>query len=229
VPARLLRPARILAAVVLVALAAGCGGSGQSAEDLVAETVEATGAVESFHLVIDVENVETSDSGLSLTFVDGDVVVPDRLKGRVGGTFLGLSISTDLIVIGDDYYLKMPFGGWREIDVDTLPATFFDPEQGILAVIQGASDLLLAGREEVGGVECELVTGKVLTDVVKTLLNTAYGTRTLELELAIGKDDKLLRRVRLIGPISPSEDGDAVRTVDLSQFDEPVQIEAPET
>jgi lipoprotein LprG len=220
---------RILAAVLLVALAAGCGGSGQSAEDLVAETVEATGAVESFHLVIDVENVKTSDSGLSLTFLDGDVAVPDKLKGRVGGTFLGISISTDLIVIGDDYYLKVPFGGWREIDVDTLPATFFDPEQGILAVIQGASDLLLGGVEEVGGVECELVTGKVQTHVLKTLLNTAYGSRTLDLELAIGKDDRLLRRVRLTGPISPSEDGDAARTIYLSEFDEPVQIEAPKT
>jgi lipoprotein LprG len=226
---RLLRPARILAAVVLVALAAGCGGSGQSAEDLVAETVEATGAVESFHLVIDVENVETSDSGLSLTFVDGDVIVPDKLEGRVGGTFLGLSISTDLIVIGDDYYLKVPFGGWREIDVDTLPATFFDPEQGILAVIQGASDLRRDGSEEVGGVDCDRVTGKVQADVLKPLLNTAEGTQTLDLDLAIGKDDKLLRRVRLTGPISSDEDEDAVRTVDLSRFDEPVQIEAPET
>jgi lipoprotein LprG len=217
--------ARILVAFVLVALA-GCG---QSAEDLVAETVEATGAVESFHLVIDVENVKTSDSGLSLTFVDGDVVVPDKLKGRVGGTFLGISISTDLIVIGEDYYLKVPSTGWQQIDVDTLPATFFDPEQGILAVIQGASNLFPGGFEEVGGVECELVNGLVQTDVLKTLFNTAYGTWTLYLELAIGKDDKLLRRVRLTGPISPSDDGDARRTVYLSEFDEPVQIEAPET
>jgi lipoprotein LprG len=218
--------ARILVAVVLVALATGCG---QSAEDLVAETVKATGAVESFHLVIDVENVKASDSGLSLTFVEGDVVVPDKLKGKVGGTFLGTSISTDLIVIGDDYYLNVPSSGWREIDVDTLPATFFDPKHGILLAIQEASDLFLGPPEEVGGVECDVVTGQVLTDVLTRLLTTAYGTRTLYLELAIGKDDKLLRRVRLTGPISPSEDGNAKRTVYLSDFDDPVQIEAPET
>ena len=34
----------------------------------------------------------------------------------------------------------------------------------------------------------------------------------------------LLRRLRLSGPISPDEDADAVRTVELSAFDEPVQI-----
>ena len=52
--------------VVLVLLAAGCGGSsgsGQSADDLVAESVKATSAVTSFHLSIDTENIATSDTG----------------------------------------------------------------------------------------------------------------------------------------------------------------------
>jgi len=82
-------PRLLTAAALLVLVLAGCGG-GASADELVDESVAATSAVESFHLVIDVENVETSDSGLSLTFVDGDVLVPDRLEGKVGGTFLGL-------------------------------------------------------------------------------------------------------------------------------------------
>ena len=80
------------------------------------------------------------------------MLVPDRLEGKVGGTFLGLSVSTDLVVVGEDYFLKVPFSGWQKIDVDTLPAAFFDPEQGILAVIEGASNLSRDGSEEVGGV-----------------------------------------------------------------------------
>ena len=221
-------PRLLTAAALLVLVLAGCGG-GASADELVDESVAATSAVESFHLVIDVENVETSDSGLSLTFVDGDVLVPDRLEGKVGGTFLGLSVSTDLVVVGEDYFLKVPFSGWQKIDVDTLPAAFFDPEQGILAVIEGASNLSRDGSEEVGGVECIRITGEVQADTLKPLLNTAEGTQKLELEVWIGEDDKLLRRLRLSGPIEPDEDEDAVRTVELSQFDEPVQIEAPET
>ena len=49
------------------------------------------------------------------------------------------------------------------------------------------------------------------------------------MELWIGKDDMLLRRLRLTGPISPDEDAAAVRTVELSEFDEAVQITAPPT
>jgi hypothetical protein len=37
----------------------------------------------------------------------------------------------------------------------------------------------------------------------------------------------LLRRLRLSGPVNADEDEDAVRTVELSEFDEPVEISAP--
>jgi hypothetical protein len=219
------------ATLVLVLVVAGCGGgSGKSADDLVSETVAKTGAIKSFHLSIDTKNVATSGSGLSLTFVDGNVLVPDRLKGKIGGTFAGIPITTELIVVGDRYYLKSPFGNtWQKIDVATLPSAFFDPEHGILAVIQGASDLKRDGSEDVGGVGCYRVTGKVQADELKTLLSDARGTQELDMELWIGKDDMLVRRLRLTGPISPDEDANAVRTVELSQFDEPVHVSAPET
>jgi len=216
--------------LVVVLVAAGCGGGGSApaADDLVAESVAATSQVKSFHLVIDTSNIATSGSGLSLKFVDGDVVVPDKLKGKVGGTFAGISVTTELIVVGETYYLRSPFGNtWQKIDVATLPAAFFDPEHGILAVIKGASDLQNDGSEEVGGVDCYRIEGKVVADDLTTLLSGASGTQQLDMELWIGKDDKLVRRLQLTGPISPDESEDAVRTVELSEFDEAVQITAP--
>ena len=56
-----------------------------------AESVAKTSAVKTFHLVIDIEHVPPPKSGLGITFVDGDVIVPDRLSGKVGGTFVGIS------------------------------------------------------------------------------------------------------------------------------------------
>ena len=49
------------------------------------------------------------------------------------------------------------------------------------------------------------------------------------MELWIGKDDMLLRRVRLSGPISPDEDDGRRPHGRAVAFDEPVQIAAPET
>jgi lipoprotein LprG len=229
VTGRLASSALAVVAALLVTVCAGCGGSGPSAEELVADTVAKTGAIQSFHLAIDTEQTDVSNSGLSLTFVDGDVQVPDRLEGKVGGKFLGLAISTDLIVVGDDYYLRVPFSGWRKIDVSTLPSAFFDPEHGILAVIQGASGLKRDGSEEVAGVDTYRVTGTVKAEDLKTLLNNAEGDQELRLDVWIGKDDKLVHRLRLTGPIEPREDEDAVRNVELSKFDEPVHVEPPKT
>jgi lipoprotein LprG len=215
--------------VLLVVLLAGCGGSsGPSAEELVTESVATTSKVKTFHMVIDISHVPTPGSGLGITFVDGDVVVPDRLSGKVGGTFLGLSLSSDLVVVEDTYYLKIPFTGkWRTIDVDTLPSAFFDPAKGLLALISNTQELSRDGSEDVGGVDCYRLTGKLPADALKPLLNTAEGDALVPVELWIGKDDRLLRRLALNGPISPEEDADAVRTVELSAFDEPVTIEPP--
>jgi hypothetical protein len=222
--------AALAALLALVLVAAGCGGgSGPTAEELVSQTAEQTGALTSFHLIVDIQHVPTSGSGLGLSFVDGDVAVPDRLSARVSGTFLGLPVSTDLIVVGSDFFLKVPFSGWRKIDVDTVPVAFFDPGTGVLAVIEGATGLTRDGSEEVAGTDCYRLRGTVDAASLEPLLPEAEGNGSVALELWIGKDDLLLRRLRLDGPVSPSEPAEAERTIELSAFDEPVSITAPST
>jgi hypothetical protein len=223
-------PLRLATLLALLSLAAGCGGgaSGPSPDEIVAKTVAETGKQKTFHLLVDVENVTAPRTGLGLTFVDGDVEVPDRMHAKVGGTFAGIAVNTELIVIGTDYWLKTPFiGGWRSIDVSTSPLAFFDPETGLLPVIRDATDLSSNGTEEVGGVECDRVEGKVPAEKLAPLISAEPSDAMLPIELWIGKDDSLLRRLRVSGPVSPGEAEDAVRTIELSKFGEPVDISPP--
>jgi hypothetical protein len=215
--------------LALAALAAGCGGSdGPPPEELVAQTAEQTAAVESFHLVVNVENVPTPPGGLGLSFVDGDIAVPDRMKARVGGTFSGVPISTDLVVVGDRHWLRIPLiGSWEEVDVSATVEQFLDPSEGVLRVVEGASDLSDEGSEEVGGVDTHHLSGTVPAEEVAELLAVEATAESVPVELWIGKDDLLLRRVRLTGPIGEGEGEDAVRTVELSAFGERVEIEPP--
>jgi hypothetical protein len=217
------------AAVLVLAVAAGCGGSSAPPpEELIAQSAERTAVVKTFHVVVDFQHVPAAKSGLGLTFVDGDVVVPDRMKARVSGTFLGVPLSSELVVVGEQYFLKIPFTGrWQTIEVGTVPTAFFDPEEGVLAVIKGATDVEHDGAEEVGGVDCYRLKGTIRASALEPLLPDAEGDAEVPLELWIGKDDLLLRRLRLSGPVSPSEGEDAVRTIELSAFDEPVSITAP--
>ena len=215
--------------LALAALAASCGGSsGPAPEELVAETAEKTAEAESFHLIVNVENVPDPSSGLGLTFVDGDIAVPDRMKAKVGGSFSGVPISSELVVVGDDHWLKIPLlGTWQKVDLSTTVERFLDPEQGVLRVVEGATDVRDEGSEEVGGVDTYHLSATVRGEDVAELLLVEPEAETVPIELWIGKDDLLLRRVRVSGPVGPDEGEDAVRTVELSAFDEPVEITAP--
>lgn len=223
-------PGRALAVVaLLLAFAAGCGGaSGPSPEQIVARSAAKASALRSFHVLVHVENVPASTSGVSLTYVDGDLAVPDRLRARIAGTLQGVPLTSELIVVGDRYFLKNPFTGkWQTVSIAMRAVTFFDPAKGVLAVIRHATGLKQDGSEDVGGVSCHRLKGKVRADAVAPLLGTKAGANLVPVELWIGKDDSQLRRIRLSGPLAPGEPADAVRTVELSAFDEPVQVAAP--
>jgi len=63
---------------------------------------------------------------------------------------------------------------------------------------------------------------------VAPLLGVEEGAAELvPVELWFGKDDKLLRRLRVTGVLAPGDTAESVRTVELSAFGEPVEITAP--
>lgn len=213
----------------MLAAVAGCGGkAGLPPAKIVEQSAAKTSTVKSFHLVVNIENVPAPSSGLGLTFIDGDIAVPAKLQARIGGTFQGVPLNSELIVLGKRYFLKDPFSGkWRVVSVAMNPAAFFDPVKGVLGVIEGARDVRGRGSEDVGGVSCYRLAANVQASALTPLLGNAASGKLLPVEIWIGKHDLLLRRIRLSGPIAATERADAVRTVELSAFDEPVRIAAP--
>lgn len=220
----------VVAALVAGGAVTGCGGKGGglSAGQIVSRSAQRTAAVTSFHLVVDIEHVPASTTGISVTYLEGDISVPAALRARVGGTFRGVPLSSELIVIGTKHYLKDPFTGkWSLVPVAMNPAAFFDPAKGVLAVVKGARDVAADGSERVGGVDSFRLNGKVRASALTPLLGNTASSKLLPVELWIGKSDLLLRRVQLRGPISAGDGKDAVRTVELSAFGEPVHVVAP--
>lgn len=220
------------ALLVLVALAtAGCGGGGgPSAANIVSESAAATAAVKSFHVLLTVDNVPAAKTGMSLTYLDGDLAVPKDLRAKVSGTFNGVPLNSELIVTGGSTYLKNPFtGAWTSVSVGTNPVAFFDPAKGVLSVIKGAVDIAKDGSEKIDGTDTFRLKAKVRADAVTPLLGNKASSRLLPVEIWVGKQDKLLRRLRLSGPLGAGEPAGAARTVELSAFGEPVQVKRPAT
>lgn len=226
------RPALFVSAALVLALAAaGCGGGGgqPSAEQLVEESVEATEAVESFHFTLDVQNVAPSGTGLHLTSAEGDVAVPDSARAEISGTFAGAPITTQVVAIGDDVWLKNPLtGAWQSIDVSTTPLALLDPSKGVLAVMRGIADPVDEGVEDVDGVSLQRISGTAAAADVAPLVAVTASAGEVPVTLWLGADDRVLRRIEVAGPVAEGEPDGAVRVVELSRFDEPVRIEPPE-
>jgi hypothetical protein len=220
----------LVAALVLVA-AAGCGGSGDetSAETLVRESADATGALKTFHFTLDVQNVPRSGTGLQLTSAEGDVVVPDRAQADIGGTFAGVPISTQVVAIGDRVWLENPLSGkWQTIDVNATPVALLDPSKGVLAVMEGISQPMDEGTEQIDGVTLRKISGTASAADVAPLVAVSPSDLEVPVLLWIGEEDSLLHRIEVSGPVAEGEPDDVLRVVEISRFDEPVTIEAPE-
>jgi LppX_LprAFG lipoprotein len=223
----------VIAALLCAFLFAGCGGGSSDdpdASEIVAAATEQTAAAESFRFSLEVENVPPADSGLSLTSADGEVVVPDRLRAEASGTFSRIPIETELVLVGDDDYFLDPLTRqWRRLDVGTSPVELFDPAKGVLGVIENAQDVEYAGEESVRGVPTHHLTGTIEASDAAPLLAVSNATDELvDVELWIGKDDSLLRRIVVRGPVGAGEPDEAARTVELDDFGQEFAIEAPE-
>lgn len=220
--------------LLCVLLLAGCGGDGgdkdPSAAEIVAAAAEKTAGLKSFRFTLDVENVPPAARGLSLTSAEGEVIVPDRLRAKAAATFSRIPIETELVFVGEeDYFIDPLTRQWRRLDVGTSPVAFFDPAKGVLSVIEGAVEVEDAGSENVDGIATHRLTGKVKArDAARLLVVSSTSDRLTDVELWIGKDDSILRRIRVRGPVGEGEPADASRTVEIFDFDQTFEIEAPE-
>jgi hypothetical protein len=220
--------------VALAALAvAGCGdgggGTGKDPATIVRESAASTERVKSFHFALDISEVPTSAKGLQLTGAEGDARAPDALKAEVGGTFAGFPLSTTLVSVGGKLWIKNPLSGsWQSVDVGTTPGFLLDPRKGVLGVMRGMTDLKEDGSEDVGGVSTTRITGTIDASRVGPLVAVKPRPGSVDVTLWIGKDDGILRRIEVSGPVGADEKADAVRTVELSRFGEAVTVEAPE-
>lgn len=195
---------------------------------LVARTVAATAKVESFHFVLDVAHAPANPLGLSISHAEGDVRVPDALAARFTGTLSGIVLKSSLVFVGTRYFLQDPFSGkWRPLAASTNPVKFFNPGKGVLAILRGARGLAVAGSDPVAGADCWRLVGKVPTAALTYVLGAVASPRLVPLTLWVGKDDAVLREVRLDGRVNAGDPARVSRSLVISRLDEHVTIKAP--
>lgn len=270
---RSLRVFALLAGLLLLAgLAAACGGDDEEAKptatavEEATETPEATEEsgtpqaeypFESFHYTVEIdftisapgEAEETAISGL----IEGDFVAPDSHAFTSRFEFGGLSGTQEVVIIGDDAWIREGSGEWRattlsDPDVQgALDLTSADP--GFLQDPEFAQDIsvLDSTPETIGGIQTRRyhIPKEAVDTLVELLgeefLQDASGLEEFEMTVWLEGESGTLIRAELIATASPALLGEeqtfdlppdatvnVSMTINLSRFDDPtIEIEPP--
>jgi hypothetical protein len=201
----------------------------ETADDVLAKAVDAVAGITSFHFKLTHENGSTPlPLTLQLESAEGDVIVPGSMKADVDAKAAGINVSVQVIGIDDETWITNPFTrNWQN-----LPGTnirdFADPAALVAGLLPSIKADGLTNGGTVDGVRTQLVTGTIDSGALSDALGIAQPGRSVSVDAWIGIDDYLPRRVRLTGPLSDDDDQDVVREVEISRYDQPVEIMPPE-
>lgn len=220
----------------MLAFLASCGdddgGGGDladvDADDLLARSADRMEQVDSFHFEVDHENGSTQIvGGIGMQHAEGVVQGAERMQLEVEARFASTNIRTGIVILPGESYLQNPLTGrWQEQEIDI--SDLFDPATGVTGLMRNVGDEVeVVDREEAGGVDSYVIETTVDSGNLTAFVGNAQPGNEVTARVWIGVDDLLVRRIDVVGPLGPSEADNILRRLTLSQFDEPVQITAP--
>jgi hypothetical protein len=226
--------------VLVCALLLACGGGDdddttgpsptpESAADLLARSAAAMQDVTSFHFKLTHQNGSTPlPLSLKLDTAEGDVVIPAHLSAKIEAEHTtGIDVSVDVIAIDDDVWITNPFNRkWQRLPGASV-SDFADPETLVRSLVGALTDPRIDGTGKNDGVGTVKLVASLDSGQLQDALTIARPGTELQVEAWIGAEDALPRRIRIIGPLTSGEDQDVTRQIDLSRFDEPVEIDPP--
>jgi hypothetical protein len=200
---------------------------GLTAEQVLAGAVAAADNLETFHFRLTQEDaIIPIPPNLDLVSAEGDLVLPDRLEAKLESEVQGINVSVDAIAVGSDTWITNPFTRqWQQLDVDLRD--YADLGALLPALLPAIRDARLAGTTSIDGTEAYAIEGIANSSDLQGALPFSLPDREVDIEIWLGVEDLLPRRVRVIGELISGEGEAAVREIELSQINQPVEINPP--
>jgi len=222
----------LLFLVLVFVLAAGCGDSPAptpTPTEVAGEAALRMQEVSTFHFVITVTGkaafLDTNET-MALKQAEGDLSKPDRARAIAKVSTMGMSTEIGIITIGETQYATNPITqAWQEVPAearwDLDLAQLFDDEQGIPAVLLGTSWSF--GPQEA---KTAVLQAQMPYEQLRALGFGLITSGEVEVEFRIGREDDYVYRIQIVETTSdPTEPTTWV--IELSAFDEPVDIQPP--
>jgi len=167
--------------------------------------------------------------GFQVTSAEGDAVAPDQLHAKLKARMGPNPVDSELVVLGAEKFIKNPLSGkFEALTVPLGTLALLDKDHGAPLLLHKLADPIVSGREAVDGVDSEVIAGTLSpADLAPLVTGLPPASAPVKAQAWIGASDRLVRKVRLEGPISQGEPAAIVRTLLLSSFNEDVTIKRP--
>lgn len=173
--------------------------------------------------------------GMSLESVVGAVRRPMDLTATITASALMQTVEISAVAVDGNFYIQNPLSGgaWENIGSAGEIGGMINPDWIIVAAVNLIKDAKITDQND----EETLIEGYL--DFAETLEEAGATTGDLgELEQFLADSpidvaiwinpENLIERVELYGPIFASESPDVEKRIELTKFNEPVEIEVPD-
>ena len=210
------------------------------ADALLRRAAETMADLEAFHFELTTPRGQTVFmENFELAGLEGDVQRPDRFRASVTAKASIIELTVKVVGIGTRLWVTNPMAEgeeYQEIDLNEGAGTdggplvdLLNPDRILLQAVERIENPTIAGENEIDGVAATRVDGMVDLSRIQPSGTPVPGLRTdrpMPVSIWIDEQGRVLR-LELEGPLTEAESADVVRRLDLSAFDEPVDIQPP--
>lgn len=233
--AKLLAVTTAVLVVVLMALVpAGCSSGNDNSVDPVQtlqESAETMKSLQSFHFTYEVNKPEDSpkSQGLEIARIVGDVVADGNMRATIDVLQNDVPFQVAFVAVGPTHYVQDPTSQkWQSMPAAFSPVGSLNLNKGTIQVLERIGDATYVDKEDIGGVQAYHLSGVVQAAEVAAIAGSTTAVEPFEGEVWIGVQDHFVRRIVVSGAATASEVEGTVRTIELSAFDEPLEIVPPQ-
>ncbi len=151
-------------------------------------------------------------------------LVADAQTEPESGIYLGMQS----VITPDAYYGTDPFSGaWLKQPQSFVPIPVTELNRLMADLVDMIDGPVLDGAEEVDGLRTYRISGDAPASVLNWLPLSAEPGQTVRIEVWTDTERRMLRKLRVIGPVGMFDQADTVREIHLSNINGPVSIDPP--
>lgn len=231
-------PMAVLVAALLVMLLAvlptGCSSGDDRSVDPVQtlkESAEAMKSLQSFHFTYEVNKPDDSpkSQGTEIARIVGDVLADGNMQATIDLLQNNVPFQVEFVAVGTTHYVQDPTSQkWQSMPAAFSPVGSLNLNKGTVQVLERIGDAKYVDTEDIGGIQAYHLSGTVQAAEVAAIAGSTTAKEPFEGEVWIGVEDHFVRRIVVSGPATANEVEGTVRTIELSAFDEPLEIVPPQ-